>query len=65
MLYTQVLGASATMAGVRMLPYSLGASVTSALGGGIIARTGSYRPLMIISFVRILHLPYSCHTNTA
>jgi MFS family permease len=49
-IYYQVLGASATMAGVRMLPYSLGASITSALGGVVISKTGSYRPLMIGSY---------------
>jgi len=49
-LYYQVLGASATGAGVQMLPYSLGCAVTSALSGIIVTRTGGYRMLMWISF---------------
>jgi len=49
-LYYQVLGASATRAGIEMLPYSLGCAVTSALSGIIVTRTGSYRLLIWISF---------------
>ncbi|OAX38645.1 MFS general substrate transporter [Rhizopogon vinicolor AM-OR11-026] len=45
-LFYQVLGASATSSGIRMLPYSLGCSVTSAITGIIVTRTGSYRPIM-------------------
>lgn len=49
-LYYQVLGASATKAGVQMLPFSLGCSVTSALSGIIVTRTGSYRVIIWVSF---------------
>ncbi|GLB34845.1 putative membrane transporter [Lyophyllum shimeji] len=49
-LYFQVLGASATKAGVQMLPFSLGCSITSALGGMVVSRTGQYRPTMWISY---------------
>jgi EmrB/QacA subfamily drug resistance transporter len=45
-LYFQVLGASATGAGIRMLAFSLACSVTSALSGVIVTRTGEYRPLI-------------------
>ncbi|KAI0362028.1 MFS amino acid permease [Trametes cingulata] len=45
-VYFQVLGASATMAGVRMLPFSLGGSLSSAISGQVIFRTGSWRPVM-------------------
>ncbi|KAI0374828.1 MFS amino acid permease [Pilatotrama ljubarskyi] len=45
-VYFQVLGASATMAGVRMLPFSLGGAVFSAISGWIIFRTGRWRPVM-------------------
>jgi hypothetical protein len=45
-LYFQVLGASATLAGVEMLPYSLGAAVLSAASGMVVSRTGLYRPVM-------------------
>lgn len=42
-LYYQTLGASATRAGVLMLPYSLGCSVTSGLSGMVVSKTGRYR----------------------
>ncbi|KAG1827106.1 MFS general substrate transporter [Suillus subaureus] len=45
-MYYQVLGASATGSGVKMLPYSLGSSLMSAVSGIIVTRTGSYRPVM-------------------
>jgi len=45
-LYYQVLGASATGSGIRMLSYSLGGAAMSALSGQIVTRTGAYRPLM-------------------
>ncbi|KAF8798178.1 MFS general substrate transporter [Phlegmacium glaucopus] len=45
-LYFQVLGASATKAGVEMLPFSLGAAVLSAISGIVVSRTGLYRPVM-------------------
>ncbi|KDQ61019.1 hypothetical protein JAAARDRAFT_32018 [Jaapia argillacea MUCL 33604] len=48
-LFFQVLGSSATMAGVKMLPYSLGASVISAGGGILVTRLGSYRPILWVS----------------
>ncbi|KAI0267073.1 MFS general substrate transporter [Gloeopeniophorella convolvens] len=49
-LYYQVLGASATMAGVKMLPYSLGSSITSALAGFTIAPLGDLRPGIWFSY---------------
>lgn len=45
-LYFQVLGSSATGAGVRMLPFSLGGALFSACSGQVVTRTGSYRPIM-------------------
>ncbi|ETW86054.1 MFS amino acid permease [Heterobasidion irregulare TC 32-1] len=45
-LYFQVLGSSATGAGVRMLPFSLGSALFSACSGQVVTRTGSYRPIM-------------------
>ncbi|KAG1836612.1 MFS general substrate transporter [Suillus subluteus] len=45
-MYYQVLGASATGSGVRMLPFSLCSSITASVSGIIVARTGSYRPMM-------------------
>ncbi|EPT06037.1 hypothetical protein FOMPIDRAFT_1021147 [Fomitopsis schrenkii] len=45
-VYYQVLGASATMSGVRMLPYSLGSSIMSIVSGNVVAFTGHWRPMM-------------------
>lgn len=50
-MYYQVLGASATGSGVRMLPFSLCSSVTSSVCGIIVARTGSYRPMMWFGWI--------------
>ncbi|KAF9265497.1 MFS general substrate transporter [Marasmius fiardii PR-910] len=49
-LYYQILGASATGAGVKMLPYSLGGSVTSALSGVVVSRFKEYRMVMWIAW---------------
>ncbi|KAF9454660.1 MFS amino acid permease [Macrolepiota fuliginosa MF-IS2] len=49
-LYFQVLGASATRAGIEMLPFSLGCAVTSALSGILVTRTGSYRPVIWLAY---------------
>ncbi|KAF9013990.1 major facilitator superfamily domain-containing protein [Cyathus striatus] len=48
-LFYQVLGASATRAGVQMLPYSLGGAGMSAVSGIIVSRTGQYRPVMWVA----------------
>ncbi|KAI6028637.1 major facilitator superfamily domain-containing protein [Pisolithus orientalis] len=45
-MYYQVLGASATGSGIRMLPFSLGSALLSIISGIIVTRTGSYRPVM-------------------
>lgn len=45
-LYFQILGSSATMAGVRQLPFSLGSSGMAAISGVLVAKTGRYRPIM-------------------
>jgi len=50
-LYFQVLGASATEAGVEMLPFSLGASLLSAVTGVIISMTGMYRPVIWFGYI--------------
>ncbi|KAH8826585.1 MFS amino acid permease [Flagelloscypha sp. PMI_526] len=49
-LYYQVLGASATMAGVKMIAYSFGGSFTSATSGFLVAKTGKYKAVIIVSF---------------
>ncbi|KAF9246286.1 MFS general substrate transporter [Melanogaster broomeanus] len=45
-MYFQVLGESATRSGISMLPFSLGSALVSAISGPIVARTGSYRPIV-------------------
>ncbi|KZV73419.1 MFS amino acid permease [Peniophora sp. CONT] len=45
-LYFQVLGSSATMAGVRMIPFSVGAALISMVTGILVTRLGTYRPIM-------------------
>ncbi|KAJ7449942.1 major facilitator superfamily domain-containing protein [Mycena latifolia] len=45
-LFFQVLGSSATGAGVRMLPFSLGSALVSALSGQIVTRLREYRPVI-------------------
>ncbi|KAL6298222.1 major facilitator superfamily domain-containing protein [Sparassis latifolia] len=49
-VYFQVLGSSATMAGVRMLPYSLGSSFFSILSGQVVTRTGRWRPVLWVAW---------------
>ncbi|KAG2078130.1 MFS general substrate transporter [Suillus decipiens] len=45
-MYYQVLGASATGSGIRMLPYSLCSALMSVFSGMVVTRTGSYRPMI-------------------
>lgn len=43
-MYYQVLGASATGSGIRMIPYALGSALMATFSGSVVTRTGSYRP---------------------
>ncbi|EMD38555.1 hypothetical protein CERSUDRAFT_135443 [Gelatoporia subvermispora B] len=69
-VYFQVLGSSATGAGVRMLPFSLGSAFVSAMSGQFVSRTGRWRPVMWFAWT-ILVLGYglmiqlSATSNTA
>lgn len=38
------------MAGVRTLPFSLGGSITSVVGGVTVAKTGRYKEIIIAGF---------------
>ncbi|KAJ7219408.1 MFS general substrate transporter [Mycena pura] len=49
-LYYQVLGSSATGAGVRMIPYSLGGALVSAVSGQVVSRTKDYRAMIWFSW---------------
>ncbi|KAH9993769.1 MFS amino acid permease [Russula vinacea] len=53
-LYFQVLGSSATGAGVRMIPFSLGASITSVISGVLCTRTGKYRPIIWFAYATMV-----------
>ncbi|KAI0293081.1 major facilitator superfamily domain-containing protein [Russula brevipes] len=69
-LYFQVLGSSATGAGVRMIPFSLGASVTAILSGLFVTRLGTYRAIIWGSWAMMtlgwgLMTMLDDHSNTA
>ncbi|KAI0336509.1 MFS amino acid permease [Cubamyces sp. BRFM 1775] len=53
-VYFQVLGSSATTAGVRMLPFSLGGALSSIVAGGITSRTGQWRPVMWVAWASMV-----------
>ncbi|KAM0751529.1 MFS general substrate transporter [Meredithblackwellia eburnea MCA 4105] len=50
-LYLQIRGASATMAGVGLIPLSLGSSIVSIVSGFILSKTLRYRGIIIVSFL--------------
>ncbi|KAN0112081.1 MFS amino acid permease [Russula decolorans] len=69
-LYFQVLGSSATGAGVRMIPFSLTASVTSMVSGVSVTRSGAYRAVIWASWAFMvlgwgLMTTLDDHSNTA
>ncbi|KAB5590111.1 MFS transporter [Ceratobasidium theobromae] len=49
-LYFQVLGATATLAGIKMFPFSLGGALIAIVSGQVITRTSKYRPTMWFSW---------------
>ncbi|KAJ3863474.1 MFS general substrate transporter [Lentinula novae-zelandiae] len=69
-LYYQILGASATGSGVRMLPFSLGSAFMSAISGIVVSKTREYRLVMWISWAIFvvgygLMTMLDSHSNTA
>ena len=56
-LYFQILGSSATMAGVRQIPLSVGSSIFAIISGITISKTGRYRPVTWIGWI-IMPLGY-------
>ncbi|KAI9574224.1 MFS general substrate transporter [Boletus coccyginus] len=52
-LFYQVLGSSATGAGIKMLTFSLGTSLTSIVSGLIISKIGKYRVVIWVSYVTL------------
>ncbi|TCD70578.1 hypothetical protein EIP91_002608 [Steccherinum ochraceum] len=61
-VYFQVLGSSATGAGVKMLPFSLTSAFISAIAGIIISRTKTWRPVLWFSWV-VMVLGYGLMTQ--
>ncbi|KAG8698490.1 hypothetical protein FRC08_005882 [Ceratobasidium sp. 394] len=45
-LYFQILGASATLAGIKMFPFSLGGALTAIISGQVTTWISKYRPIM-------------------
>ncbi|KAG0705940.1 MFS general substrate transporter [Suillus ampliporus] len=50
-MYYQVLGASATGSGIRMIPFSLGGALMAVFSGSVVTRTGSYRPTIWFGWI--------------
>ena len=48
--YFQILGATATEAGIRMIPYSLGGALCAIIAGQVVSRIGRYRGVMWFSW---------------
>ncbi|KAJ1304324.1 hypothetical protein OPQ81_005483 [Rhizoctonia solani] len=49
-LYFQILGASATLAGIKMFPFSLGGALVAIVSGLVVARLRKYRSTMWFSW---------------
>ncbi|KAH9066301.1 MFS general substrate transporter [Lactarius vividus] len=69
-LYYQILGSSATGAGIRMIPFSLGAAVISAVAGITVTRMGTYRGIIWAAWAIMilgwgLMITLDDHSNTA
>lgn len=50
-LYFQILGSDATMAGVRQLPFTVGASIATITCGLVVSKMQKYRPVMWFAWV--------------
>ncbi|KAF5373628.1 hypothetical protein D9758_000649 [Tetrapyrgos nigripes] len=69
-VYFQALGASATGAGVRMIPFSCGGAIFSAASGILVSKTKEYRFIMWGAFAFFtlgygLMIMLDSHSNTA
>ncbi|KAI5122887.1 hypothetical protein M0805_003338 [Coniferiporia weirii] len=61
-LFFQVLGSSATGAGIRMIPFSLGSSMLSAASGILVSHCGKYRPFIWVGFA-VMTIGYGLMTR--
>jgi cyanate permease len=50
-VYFQVLGSSATLAGIKTIPLSLGSALVAIITGLIIVKSGDYRMVMWFGLV--------------
>jgi len=50
-LYFQILGASATISGIKLMSFSLGSALTAIVSGIIVTKTSTYRPTMWFGWV--------------
>ncbi|KAF7970050.1 hypothetical protein HWV62_25286 [Athelia sp. TMB] len=59
-VYFQILGSSATLSGIKMMPFTVGGAVLSIGAGIVVSKTAGYRPtiwvgwaVMVLGYVRI------------
>ena len=52
--YFQILGATATNAGIRMIPYSLGGALCAIIAGQVVSRIGRYRGILWFSWTLLV-----------
>lgn len=52
--YFQILGSTATNAGIRMIPYSLGGALCAIIAGQVVSRIGRYRGVMWFSWTLLV-----------
>ncbi|KDQ16128.1 hypothetical protein BOTBODRAFT_107517 [Botryobasidium botryosum FD-172 SS1] len=45
-LYFQILGASATISGIKLMSFSLASSITAIISGIVVSKTSAYRPVL-------------------
>lgn len=58
-VYFQVLGSSATLAGVKQIPFSFGSALAAMASGILVSKTGKYRPTLWVGWV-LMTLGYVC-----
>lgn len=59
-LYFQILGSTATLAGIKMLAFSLGTALAATVSGLVIKKTTAYRPTLWFGWA-VICLGFVCH----
>ncbi|KZP30714.1 MFS general substrate transporter [Athelia psychrophila] len=49
-VYFQALGSSATLSGIKMMPFTVGGAVLSIAAGFVVSKTGAYRPTVWVGW---------------